>query len=224
MTARRKDRTRARKLWSEYAEGDAPLGWFEALYQEANGDESIIPWGDMVPNPHLCEWHRRSGYNFEGKRCLKIGCGLGDDAEYLASAGGKVTAFDIAPTAIDWCRRRFRSSKVNYLVADLFKAAGGWHRAFDFVLEAYTLQVFPTDLRRQAMRCIADFVAPSGTLLVLCRGREETEPLSGPIPWPLTRAELECFGAYGLRELLFEDYMDAEDPPLRRFRVHYLRS
>ena len=93
MTTKPKDRTRARKLCSEYAERGDQLGWFETLYQEARGDEAIVPWADMVPNPYLCEWHRRMGYDFRGQRCLKIGCGLGDDAEYLASAGGSVVAF-----------------------------------------------------------------------------------------------------------------------------------
>lgn len=218
-----KDRTRARKLCSEYVERGDHLGWFEALYQEARGNEAIVPWADMVLNPHLCEWHRRTGYDFRGKRCLKIGCGLGDDAEYLASAGGSVVAFDISPTAIEWCHRRFPDSGVTYVTADLFAVPPAWHGAFDFVLESYTLQVFPADMRQRAMRCIGEFVAPSGRLLLICRGREESEP-PGAMPWPLTRRELQSFSAFGLREFSFEDYSDAESPPVRRFRVQFDRA
>ena len=32
---------------------------------------------------------------------------VGDDAEYLASRMARVTAFDVSPTSIDWCRKRF---------------------------------------------------------------------------------------------------------------------
>ena len=39
------------------------------------------------------------------------------------------------------------------------------------------------------------------------------------MPWPLTRAELEDVPT--LHTLLFEDYLDGESPPVRRFRVLY---
>jgi len=223
MTTKPKDRTFARKLCSEHAERNDNLSWFEALYHKARGDETIIPWADMVPNPQLCEWHRRTGFDFQGKRCLKIGCGLGDDAEFLASAGGRVVAFDISPTAIEWCQRRFPDSSVTYVTADLFAVPPAWHGAFDFVLESYTLQVFPPEMRQRAMRCIGDLVAPSGTLLLICRGREDSES-PGAMPWPLTRRELQSFPGFGLLEFSFEDYSDAESPPVRRFRVQYDRA
>ncbi|MCC5670705.1 class I SAM-dependent methyltransferase [Nostoc sp. CHAB 5784] len=41
-----------------------------------------------------------------GQKALVIGCGLGDDAEAIASLGFEVTAFDISPTAIAWCQER----------------------------------------------------------------------------------------------------------------------
>jgi SAM-dependent methyltransferase len=217
-----KDRSRARALCAEYSQRGDPLGWFEALYQQARADESIIPWADMVPNPHLCEWQRRTGYSFRGKHCLKIGCGLGDDSEHLASLGASVVAFDISPTAIAWCRQRFPASRVTYVVADLFAALPGWQRSFDFVLESYTLQALPPHLRPVAIEYIANSVAPSGALLVICRGREMTEP-AGTMPWPLTRQELQPFSVAGLSEISFEDYMDTEMPPVRRFRVCYTR-
>jgi hypothetical protein len=71
---------------------------------EAEGD---IPWADLAPNPSLVEWldtHAVSG------RALKVGAGLGDDAEELARRGLAVTAFDVAPTAVESARRRFPES------------------------------------------------------------------------------------------------------------------
>jgi hypothetical protein len=68
-----------------------------------------------VPNPSLVVWlgaHAVSG------RSLKVGAGLGDDAEELARRGLAVTAFDVAPTAIERARRRFPESGVDYVVAD----------------------------------------------------------------------------------------------------------
>lgn len=220
---RPKDRTRARALCHEHTLQADPLGWFEPLYREAAGDDSIVPWADLEPNPHLVRWRERSRFELTGRRCLKIGCGLGDDAEYLAGLGARVTAFDIAPTAIDWCRRRFPNSSVNYQVSDLFAPPEDWIEAFDLVLESYTLQVLPAEIRPRALHHIASTVAPGGTLLIICRGRGPDDP-PGTMPWPLLREELQLPPESGLAEVEFEDYLDAESPPVRRFRAGFLRS
>jgi SAM-dependent methyltransferase len=212
----------ARKLAKEHIDRGDPTGWFEALYSEAAGDPSIIPWADLKVNPGLEEWLGRSRIRGDGKKALKVGCGLGDDAERLTKLGFEVTAFDIAPSAIQWCKKRFPGSRVSYLVRDLFHAPQEWKGAFDFVLESYTLQVLTGNLRRSAIECISSFVAPGGTLLVIARGREITDP-PGEMPWPLIRDELKGFEAQGLKEVFFERYFDKEDPPVLRFRVEYTR-
>jgi len=210
----------ARKLAKEYIDRGDALGWFEALY--AQRDVKVIPWADQKVNPNFEEWLVQKRIQGNGKKALKIGCGLGDDAERLAGLGFDVTAFDVSPTAIGWCKRRFPESKVRYLVHDLFNPPQEWERAFDFVLESYTLQVLPPDLRGRAIQCIADFVASVGTLLVIARGRKPEEP-KGEMPWPLIREELEGFKAQGLKDVSFEEYLDREDPPVRRFRAEYRR-
>jgi SAM-dependent methyltransferase len=134
-----------------------------------------------------------------------------------------VVAFDIAPTVIAWCRQRFPQSPVEYVVADVFEPPREWRGSFDFILEAYTLQVLPAEVRSRAMTRIADLLAPGGTLLVICRGRSATEP-PGELPWPLTMEELETFTSAGLRQVHVEDYFDQEEPPARRFRVEYQRA
>ncbi len=207
---------------SHLLKGDAK-GWFEALYAQAEGEAGIIPWADLAPNPNLTAWMDANEVDGKGQKALKIGCGLGDDAEELALRGFETTAFDISATAVDWCARRFPDSRVNYLAADLFDAPDDWRGAFDLVLESYTLQVLPPAMRTEAMRRIADFVGDGGSLLVIARGREPDEP-EGKMPWPLTRAELASFQTHGLREASFEDYEDREDPPVRRFRIRCKRE
>jgi SAM-dependent methyltransferase len=218
-----KQRARARTIAQQHlATGDA-LGWFEALYAHAAGDAAIIPWADLMPNPNVISWLDHHQVAGAGRTALKIGCGLGDDAEELARRGFRTTAFDISASAIAWCRRRFPKSPVAYVVADLFRAPIAWRGAFDFVLESYTLHVLPSHLRREALSHIAAFVAPGGTLLVVSRGREPDDP-QGDMPWPLTKEELTDFLRCGLREVSFEDYLDDEEPSVRRFRVAYRRE
>jgi hypothetical protein len=72
----------------------------------------------------------------------------------------------------------------------------------------------------EAIRRISDFVAPDGTLLVICRGREENDEYDNP-PWPLSKKYLDNFKSHGLKEISFEDYHDNEDPPVRRFLIEY---
>jgi SAM-dependent methyltransferase len=214
------DRSIARALARQHLAQDDPLGWFEALYSKAREGAAVVPWADMAPNPHLVEWLNTVDLSLKGKRGLKIGCGLGDDVEELARRGCSTVGFDISATAIAWCKKRFPHSQAEYLVADLFQPPSSWCQAFDFVLESYTLQVLPASLRENAMRRIAEFVAPGGTLLAICRGRNQDDD-TGQMPWPITKAELNGFAASGLREISFEDFMDKEDPPVRRFRAVY---
>lgn len=216
-------RERARRLAGESVGRGDPTGWFEELYAEAGGDEGAVQWADMAPNPHLVGWLERTGPRAAASRALVVGCGLGDDAEELARRGFDVVAFDVSPTAVAWCRRRFPGSRVEYVVADVLAPPGAWEGAFDLVVEVYTLQVLPPGPRETAMGRIAATVAPGGTLLVVERGREPEED-AGSMPWPLTRAELRGFVRHGLREQALEDYLDGEEPRVRRFRVEYGRG
>jgi SAM-dependent methyltransferase len=201
--------------------GDA-TGWFEAFYRKAEGAWDRIPWADLVPNPFLLEWLASlEGRDVRG-RALVVGCGLGDDAEALATAGYTVVAFDVSATAIDGCHARFPGSPVSYVVADVLEPPAAWSRHFDLVFESYTLQVLPNPARREALIALASLVAPGGRLLVLCRGRDQDEP-EGELPWPLTREELGVLAERGLVEERFESFLDRETPPVRRFRALYHR-
>jgi SAM-dependent methyltransferase len=212
MAARDEMRRMAAESW---AKGDA-TGWFERLYQRAAGDWDRVPWVDLRPNPYLVAWLRTFGHAPTRKRCLVVGCGLGDDAEALASAGFDVTAFDISPTAIDAARARFPRSGVDYVVADVLQPPPAWTAAFDLIFEAFTLQALPPAPRHSAMRAIVRLVTPSGRVFVVCRARDEHDPI-GDLPWPLTREELDIFVTEGLRVLSIDSVVDDETPPVRRF-------
>ena len=201
------------------------MGWFEALYKEAEArsNTSEIPWADGLPNPDLLAFWRDRPQPAANKSALVVGSGLGDDAEQLASWGFRVTAFDISETAIRATGQRFPESKLDYVAADVLAPPPNWSGNFDFVFEANTLQALPRELRAVAITKIPDFVASGGQLLVIARGREPIEP-EGEAPWPLTRAEFSTFPHAGLTEISFEDFLDQETPPVRRFRALYKRS
>jgi SAM-dependent methyltransferase len=187
------------------AHGDA-LAWFDRVYREARGDTSAVPWADLTPNPALVAWlDQLEG----GSTALVVGCGLGDDAECIASRGLRVTAFDLSATAVAWCRERFPATQVVYEVADLLAPPERYSGAFDLVFEAYTIQSLPpaSEERSRAIAALAHFAALGGTLLVLARFADALPRLEDGPPWALVRSEIDAAGA-GLRALAAQEYVE----------------
>ena len=135
------NRATARELARRRLANGDPMGWFEVLYAMACSDPSIISWAALGPNPNLVSWFEQQGMAGTGKRARKVGCGLGDDAEELSRRGFEATAFDISPSAISWCRRRFQRSSVYYVVADLFRAPDEWWRTIQALVNAHSMMV-----------------------------------------------------------------------------------
>lgn len=216
-------RARARELAAEFEARGNTLGWFEALYKESGGNNELVPWADLKPNRFFEEWAKRTGLRAERRKALVVGCGLGDDAVYLEDLRFDVTAFDISTTAIDWARKLHKERKIQFEVADLLQPFRGWLGAFDFVLEVYTIQPLPLEMRPKVIDAIASFLAPKGELVVVCRGREDNEE-PDELPWPLSRKDLSKFEANGLVQTDFEEVFEDEDgEPVRRFVVSYRR-
>jgi len=173
-----------------------PLAWFDEVYKRAEGDPAMVPWADEEAHPGLAEWIARSGEIHEGS-ALDVGCGLGDNAEALSSAGYDVTAFDLSRVAIDWAQKRFPETRVHYAAASLLEPPGQWLGQFHLVHETYTLQALKQPERDRAFEALASLVAPGGKLLVICRTRPEDAEITGP-PWPLSRTQVMRFEALGL--------------------------
>ena len=213
-------RARARELAAGFAEQGDAFGWFDEFYKEAAGDNGQIPWADLEPNRYLREWAEKNELRGDGRKALVVGCGLGDDAVYLEDLGFAVTAFDISPTAIEWAKRLHEDRKIQFEVADLFEPFRGWLKGFDFVLEVYTIQPLPMEIREKTIDAIAAFVASGGELLVVTRGRED-EDETEQLPWPLSRRDLSRFETMGLTQRQFEILPGDEDTPEPRFVVLY---
>jgi len=212
-------RARTREIAAQFAERGDSFGWFEELYKESEGNTERIPWADLEPNPFFRKWAERTELKGDGRKALVVGCGLGDDAKYLDDLGFKVTAFDISPTAIEWAKRLYGDKDIQFETADLFQPFRGWLGAFDFVLEIYTIQPLPLEMRPKVIDAIAAFVAEHGRLAVVTRGRaDDEEPVQ--LPWPLSRHDLSRFEENGLTQVDFNEIWDAEDEQLR-FVVEY---
>ena len=158
---------RADELAGPAIENGEATAWFDRLYAAGAAGEVSMPWDRDDPQPLLRDWTRRERIKGAGKSAVVVGCGLGADAEYIASLGFDTVGFDISPTAVRLARERHPDSPVDYRVADLLDLPEEWHHAFDLVVEVFTLQALPDPPRGDAARAVAGLVAPGGRLLAV---------------------------------------------------------
>lgn len=216
-------RRRADALRCQFEQSGDVMGWFDAIYQQADGEAALVPWGHEIARPEFVEWLEKLPKDKRGGKALDIGCGLGDNAACLARSGFEVTAFDLSGTAIKWAKKRFPDLQIEWRVADLTNPPDDFLKAFDLVNETYTLQALRPPVRGAAIRSLAGFVKPGGILLIVGRGRHADEP-EDPPPWPLLRAELDCILDAGLTQVSFEDFhTERKGRPVRHFRIEYMR-
>ena len=216
-------RERTKEIQAAFAEKGDATGWFDALYKEAAGDHEKIPWADLKPNRFFVEFAEKNNLKGNNRKALVVGCGLGDDARFLHDLGFDVTAFDISKTAIEWARKLHRDTDIKFFVADLFNAPKEWFQAFEFVLEIYTIQPLPLEMRTKVIDAIANFVEFRGKLVIATRGREDDE-IPPELPWALSRRDLSRFRENGFEETYFEVMQGDEEPPIPRFVVEYERK
>lgn len=185
-----------------------------------------MPWDRGTAHQLLVDWIDESDPDGTGKTALIVGAGTGWDAELVVDRGYDTTAFDISPSAIETAHRNHPASRAHYMVADLLNPPADWHRAFDLVVEIYTVQALPISLQPDAIKHVTELVAPGGTLLVIAAARPDDQPdaeVHGP-PWPLTRATIQSFTTPDLHLIQLDRAPSPTDPTILRWRAEYLRD
>jgi SAM-dependent methyltransferase len=201
-----------------YERGDA-TGWFDQLYAAGATGEVSMPWDRDEPHMLLRDWARRGRVKGKGRPAVVVGCGLGADAEYLASLGFDTVGFDIAPTAVQVAKERHPGSAVDYRVADLLDLPDEWEQAFDLVVEIFTLQALPDPPRADAIRSVIRLVKPGGTLLMVAfRATADTDPRQGP-PFSLTRESIDAVATDGL-QVATADELELDGAPYWRVELN----
>lgn len=194
-------------------------GFFEELYRDADRDRLRLGWTKPGPAPILTAWLEDRPRT--PARAIVVACGVGEDAEHLASLGWDVVAFDLSPTAIEWSRERSPESVVDYRLADLFALPEEWLRAYDLVVEVSTIQAIHPDQTTKVIKAIAELVGDGGTLLVATLTSGDTEPGDGP-PWPVHPGALDAFTAAGL-VIARQDEAGTTYPSVESLEIEYRR-
>ena len=143
---------------------------FDALYRGEQMLEGVdlpsIPWDIGAVQPAVVEAERAG--RFHGA-VLDVGCGLGDNAIYLASEGHQVTGIDAAPTAIEQARQRAgqRDVDVEFAVADATSLAG-FEGRFDSVLDSACYHCLDEDARHAYAAALHRATRPDALLTLFC--------------------------------------------------------
>jgi SAM-dependent methyltransferase len=124
---------------------------FDRLYRGEPAVEGAprptgVPWDIRQAQPRLMELESLGGI---GGEVLDIGCGLGDNAIFLASRGHSVTGLDGSPTAIEEARNRAAQAGVSltFGVADATDLTG-YEGRFDTVVDSSLYHCLDDDGRQ----------------------------------------------------------------------------
>ena len=157
---------------------------------DASYRDGPAPWDIGRPQPAVVRLTSEGAF---AGAVLDVGCGTGDNALHIASAGPSVVGVDVADTALRIARDRARDRgvEVEFTTADGLRL-DRLDRTFDSVLDCGLLHTFDGDERLRYVASLASTTRQDGTLYVLCFS--DDEPETGP--HPVTRDELvESFGS-----------------------------
>lgn len=158
---------------------------FDALYRGESPAEGVPgmatpPWDTKAPKENVVGWHRAGLVHGD---VLDIGCGLGDNAVYLARQGHAVTGLDISPTALVTAERRTHDAGVNvkFEVADATTLAG-YTDAFDTVIDSGMFHCLDDAQKRSYARAVHRATRDGATLLLSCFSDAEPQDADWPRP------------------------------------------
>eukprot|EP00195_Chlamydomonas_chlamydogama_P015381 CAMPEP_0202895668 /NCGR_PEP_ID=MMETSP1392-20130828/4817_1 /ASSEMBLY_ACC=CAM_ASM_000868 /TAXON_ID=225041 /ORGANISM="Chlamydomonas chlamydogama, Strain SAG 11-48b" /LENGTH=335 /DNA_ID=CAMNT_0049580763 /DNA_START=395 /DNA_END=1402 /DNA_ORIENTATION=+ len=166
-----------------YDEDGAPL---RELFFKISGS-GLAPWEIHRPQQVVMELAKRGV--FHGRTVLDAGCGIGDNALYLARycACREVTAFDLVPRCLQFAEakeglRQGMKGKVKWLLADgvdlgASPLAGKW---WDVVLDVSTFHCFGNMDRAAYCEGLKGLVRPGGHLLLVAMSDKGSSHVAGP--------------------------------------------
>lgn len=163
---------------------------FDALYRGESPGAGLPavaspPWDTKAPKESVIAWQQAGLVHGE---VLDIGCGLGDNAIYLAQHGFTVTGLDISPTALITAERRSVDAHVNVrFAASDATVLDGYDGKFDTVIDSGCYHCLDDAGRAAYARAVHRATRPGATLLLSAFSDANAE--SGDWPRPMVSAE-----------------------------------
>ncbi len=138
-----------------------------------------IPWDVHQAQPRLMELEALGAIKGQ---VLDIGCGLGDNAIYLASRGHSVTGLDSSPTGIEQARARAADTgvQVRFDVADATELAG-YDGAFDTVVDSALYHCLDRTGRQAYAAALHRATTPGARLFIYCFSDDSVNGVTAPM-------------------------------------------
>ncbi|MCX5339786.1 class I SAM-dependent methyltransferase [Streptomyces atratus] len=151
---------------------------FEKLYQDGEKLGPLMPWNIGGPQPAVRTICDAGG--FHGK-VLDLGCGLGDNALYLASQGLRVSAVDISEVAVECGRDKARHNgvTVEFQVADAFSLATSGPQ-YDVILDSAFFHTLPAEESPRYTELLQAICNDGAELHLFTFSKELTPDYPGP--------------------------------------------
>jgi SAM-dependent methyltransferase len=150
---------------------------------------------------------------FRGMRLLEVGCGVGTDLVRFAKGGAHVTGIDLAPQAVDLCRRNLAVHGLQGEVQLMDgERMGHANNAFDVVYAHGVLQYTPDP--SAMIREIYRVLKPSGSAILMVYNRYSwLSVMSRMMQVALEHQDAPVFRTFSRREF------QALLRPFRRFEI-----
>ena len=146
---------------------------YDDRYRQVHHED--LRWFDGNPSGIVLETVEK--YAVEKRnRILEIGCGEGRDARFLLEKGYDVLATDVAPSAIDCCRKLDAAHSDTYAVLDCLNCT--MDEKFDFIYAVAVVHMLvPQEDRDGFFRFYRDYLTDRGIGLICSMGdgREEMQ-------------------------------------------------
>lgn len=139
---------------------------------------AALQWSSDRPSAIVGETLARLGAGRDA-RLLEIGCGEGRDAAALLAVGWDLTATDVSPEAVAYCRKKYPQWAERFRVLDCL--GEGTAERYDFIYAVAVLHMLVEDADRAGFyRFLRDHLTENGAGLVCTMGDGETERRSDP--------------------------------------------
>lgn len=139
---------------------------YDERYKTAH--EKGVTWENMKCTPIVLKTISRYGLR-KDQDLLEIGCGEGRDSRIVLENGYNLTATDISPEAISYCKETAPDFEHNYFILDCL--SDHLEKTFDFIYAVAVVHMLVLDEDRNAFyRFIGDHLKKDGIALICTMG------------------------------------------------------